>query len=53
LLPEDIDYSNWKGLREGDKVLLVRKALNGIIKFDEPSDTFMLEEKKCRACCLL
>jgi len=46
LLPEDIDYSNWKGLREGDKVLLVRKALNGIIKFDEPSDTFMLEEKK-------
>ena len=46
LLPEGIDYSNWKGLREGDKVLLVRKALNGIIKFDEPSDNFMLEEKK-------
>lgn len=46
LLPEGIDYSNWKGLREGDKMLLVRKALNEIIKYDEPANQFMLEEKK-------
>lgn len=46
LLPEAIDYSNWKGLRDGDKVLLVSNALNKIIKYDEPSNQFMLEEKK-------
>ncbi len=46
LLPEGIDYSQWKGLRDGDKVLLVLKALNSIIKEDEASNQFMLEEKK-------
>ena len=46
LLPEGIDYGNWKGLRDGDKVLLVRKALNSIIKNDEESNLFMLEETK-------
>jgi type I restriction enzyme R subunit len=46
LVSENIDYSNWKGLRDSDKVLLVRKALNSIIKYDEPANEFMLEEKK-------
>lgn len=46
LLPEGITYQNWKGLRDGDKLLLVRKALNDIIKNDEESNQFILEEKK-------
>ncbi|WP_232505638.1 type I restriction enzyme endonuclease domain-containing protein [Flavobacterium crassostreae] len=48
LLPEKSDYSNWKGLRDSDKVLLIRKALNGIIKYDEAANQFMLEEKKLK-----
>ncbi len=46
LFNEPIDYSHWKGLRDGDKILLVKKALNSIIKHDEPANQFMLEEKK-------
>jgi type I restriction enzyme, R subunit len=46
LFPEPIDYSHWKGLRDGDKILLIKKALNSIIKYDEPANQFMLEEKK-------
>lgn len=46
LLQEEIDYSNWKALREGDKMLLVRKALSGIIKHEEVANQYMLEEKK-------
>ena len=46
LLPEAVDYSKWKGLRDGDKILLVKNALNSIIKYDETSNQFMLEEKK-------
>jgi len=46
LLPEGTEYENWKGLRDSDKILLVKKALNSIIKNDETSNQFMLEEKK-------
>jgi type I restriction enzyme R subunit len=46
LLPENIDYGNWKGLRDSDKILLIKKALNAIIKYDEVANEFMLEEKK-------
>ena len=46
MLPEDIEYKNWKGLRDSDKVLIVKKAVNNLLKYDETSDTFMLEEKK-------
>jgi type I restriction enzyme, R subunit len=46
LLPEGTEYENWKGLRDSDKILLVKKALNNIIKNDETSNQFMLEEKK-------
>ena len=44
-LPEDLAYHNWKGLREADKVLLVKAALNHIIKDDEASMEFMKAEK--------
>lgn len=46
LLQDEMDYSNWKALREGDKMLLVRKALSGIIKHEEVANQYMLEEKK-------
>jgi type I restriction enzyme R subunit len=46
LCPEGIDYQNWKGLRESDKLLLIRKALNTIIKDDAVSNQYMIEEKK-------
>ena len=44
-LPNHVKYQNWKGLREGDKVLLVKAALNHIIKDDEASMEFMKAEK--------
>lgn len=46
MLTEDVEYKNWKGLRDSDKVLIVKKAVNNLLKYDETSDTFMLEEKK-------
>ncbi|MCX7550277.1 type I restriction endonuclease subunit R [Xanthomarina sp. F2636L] len=45
-LPENIDYSQWKVLRDADKVLLVKQAINFVIKDDEASNSLMLEEKK-------
>ena len=44
-IPEDIDYSHWKALRIGDKLLLVKWAINVIIKSDEDSEDFMKAEK--------
>lgn len=44
-LPDHVDYHNWKGLREADKLLLVKAALNYIIKDDEASMQFMKAEK--------
>lgn len=44
-IPEDIDYSHWKALRIGDKLLLVKRAINVIIKSDEDSEDFMKAEK--------
>jgi hypothetical protein len=38
--------SELKGLRESDKILLIKKKLNSIIKYDEPANMFMLEERK-------
>ena len=46
MLPETIDYSQWKALRESDKMLLVKQALNALLKYDEVADQFMMEEKK-------
>lgn len=45
-IPKAIDYSSWKGLRDADKVLLVKKAVNAIIKYDEDANSFMKAEKK-------
>jgi type I site-specific restriction-modification system R (restriction) subunit len=45
-LPEDIDYSKWKVLSTGDKMLLINKGLNHLLKSDELSDSYMIDEKK-------
>lgn len=45
-LSADIDYSNWKALSNGDKMLLVKQGTNHIIKNDERSLDFLKEEKK-------
>jgi type I restriction enzyme R subunit len=44
-LPEDIDYSQWKAMGSGDKLLLVSKAVNFIVRDDDHVDQFMLAEK--------
>tara|TARA_R110000851_G_scaffold77514_3_gene170529 strand:+ start:9784 stop:12702 length:2919 start_codon:yes stop_codon:yes gene_type:complete len=44
-IPADIDYTKWKALRDADKVLLVKKAVNAVIKYDEDSEDFMIAEK--------
>ncbi len=44
-IPETIDYSQWRALRDAEKVLLVKQAVNAIIKYDEDSNNFMKAEK--------
>lgn len=46
MLPETVDYSNWKALREADKVLLVKSGVNHLVKYDEDANNFMKAEKK-------
>lgn len=43
---DDIDYSGWRSMGEGDKLLLVKKGTNHIIKEDSLASDFMTEEKK-------
>lgn len=45
-IPDNIAHSDWKRLRDADKVLLVKLAVNAVIKYDEDSNNFMLAEKK-------
>lgn len=44
-VPESIDYSDWKRFRESDKLLLVKKAVNHVIKHDEVANNYMKAEK--------
>lgn len=44
-IPDAIEYADWKILRDGDKLLLVKAALNHIIKYDEDANNFMKAEK--------
>ena len=44
-MPDDMDYSNWKGLSNGDKLLLVSDAVCFIVKDDKQCEQFMLVEK--------
>jgi type I restriction enzyme R subunit len=45
-IPEDIDYSKWKALSTGDKMMLINKGTNAILKTDTLADEFMKDEKK-------
>ena len=45
-LPEDIDYSKWRGLTDGDKFLLINTGLNAILKTDALAEAFMKDERK-------
>ena len=44
-IPETLEYDNWRALRDADKLLLVKQAVNHIIKSDEDSNNFMIAEK--------
>lgn len=44
-IPATVDYTDWKRLRDADKVLLVKKAVNHIIKYDEDANNYMKAEK--------
>jgi type I restriction enzyme R subunit len=48
-LPDGLSYDNWKGLNNGDKLVLVSTALNHVIKDDDQCESFMLAEKKMSA----
>ncbi|PKH52148.1 type I restriction endonuclease subunit R [Tenacibaculum sp. Bg11-29] len=44
-IPATIDYTDWKRLRDGDKVLLVKAALNHVIKYEQDANNYMKAEK--------
>lgn len=44
-IPESIDYTDWKRLRDADKLLLVKSAVNHVIKYDEDANNYMKAEK--------
>lgn len=48
-IPDECDYSGWRGMTAGDKQLLVSLAVNHIIPDDQVSEDFILSEKKVSA----
>lgn len=45
-LPTTLDYSRWKALTSGDKMMLINSGANAILKTDQLADEFMKDEKK-------
>lgn len=45
-LPQNIDYSRWKALTAGDKMMLINNGANAILKTDQLADEFMKDEKR-------
>jgi len=45
-LPQGLDYQNWMGLKKGDQLKLVSQATTAVVKDDEVSKEFMLNEQK-------
>lgn len=43
---DDIDYSRWKAMSIGDKMMLINRGMNSILKTDQLADEFMKDEKK-------
>jgi len=48
-MPDDCNYSDWRGMSVGDKQLLVSHAVNTIIPNDSEAEDFILTEKKVSA----
>jgi len=48
-LPDGFDYSKWKAMDNGQKLLLISAALNHIVKDDQLSQDFQLAEKRMSA----
>ncbi|HRH10391.1 MAG TPA: HsdR family type I site-specific deoxyribonuclease, partial [Bacteroidia bacterium] len=44
--PMEIDYSQWRALTTGDKMMLINKASGSILKDDAKAEDFMMAEKK-------
>jgi len=47
--PEDADYSRWRAMSAGDKNLLLSHVTNHIIRGDQQTEDFLLDEKKVSA----
>jgi type I restriction enzyme, R subunit len=45
-LPEGTDYSSWRVLGKGDKLLLISKVVNHIIRDEKKADDYCLLEQK-------
>jgi type I restriction enzyme R subunit len=45
-IPADIDYSRWKALTSGDKMMLINRGANAILSSDQLAEEFMKDEKK-------
>lgn len=45
-IPSKIDYSKWKQLTSGDKMMLINAGLNAMLVSDQLADEFMKDEKK-------
>lgn len=45
-LPTDIDYSGWKAMSTGDKMMLINKGMCAVLKSDALADEFMKDEKR-------
>lgn len=45
-LPGDIDYTAWKALSSGDKMMLINKGMCAILKSDTVAEEFMKDEKR-------
>jgi len=48
-LPEGIDYSKWSILKEKDKYMVIMPSVNYLVKTEERSNAFLLDEKKMNA----
>ena len=46
LLPTDINYSEWRALTTGDKMMLINRGTNALLQNDTTADEFMKAEKK-------
>jgi type I restriction enzyme R subunit len=44
-LPKNIDYSKWKAITTGDKMILINSGMNAVLTSDQLAEEFMKDEK--------